>query len=438
MASAVKCDARWEKAFVEFTDKQLKASNVQEEFAHNVRFLSCADLAPAPCPTRVDLRDIPCFTIDCSSTQDMDDAVSIEKTPDGYLLGVHIADVASYVKPGSALDACAMSRGTSHYLPDRTIHMLPPVLSADLCSLNPDVDRDCLSVLVALGHDGAVTNYSICKSTIRSRVKGIYDEVNAILQGEADHAVVSKYTTVADQLPLMDDLSSALLKRRIAAGARVENEIMYHVSVVAGEVEITSNRKCVAERIIEEFMVLANGLVAEFLVTHNLPGIFRTQDARGDLAEYLNRASRHDSLALSRYVHFTSPIRRLSDLKVHQVLTAYMEGCTPEAAHYLFDDVIVAASNIALRRSRTAKSLSYACVKRCLMRYFELRPTERFSGTVCGKDRYGNPLVLVDQTGMRLALGIPVPEGARVSFRVCVLGKTMRGVDVAELDLAAA
>ena len=221
-------------------------------------------------------------------------------------------------------------------------------------------------------------------------------------------------------------------------GAHVENEIIYHVRLVDGEVEVTTSPKGFAECLVEEFMVLANGLVAEFLVSHGLPGIFRTQNARGDLAEYLATESHHESLALSRYVHFTSPIRRLSDLKVHQVLTAYIEGCSPEAAHYLFDASVTTASDVALRRSRTAKTISHACVKRCLARYYQLRSTERFSGTVCGKDRYGNSLVLVDQTGTRLMLDVPAREGVRVSFRVCVLGSTAKAVDVALMRLAAA
>ena len=431
-------DEMWANEFSSFVDKQLECANVRVKFPHAILCAPRDGLVPSPCSSRIDLRDTPCFTIDCSSTKDMDDAVSVEKTAIGYALGVHIADVAAYVKPGSSFDTCAMERGTSHYLPDRTIPMLPPVLSADLCSLNPCEDRLAVSVLVTLDANGAVVGYEVVKSTIRSRVKGVYDEVNAILEGVATPEVSSKYAAVIDQLPIMDEVSSLLLNRRVAAGAVVENGVDYHVEVAAGQVSLSPCYKRAAERIIEEFMVLANGLVADLFVVNHLPGIFRTQDRRGELAEYLDIASRHDSLALGRYVHFTSPIRRLSDLKVHQVLSAFLEGCTSEACHYCFDDVVAEASDVALRRARTAQSIAHACAKRCIARYFSLRPHVRFTGTVCGKDKFGNSLVLVDQTGTRVALTVPARIGCKVSFNVVVSGTRTTGVDARLLIPSAA
>ena len=201
-------DEMWANEFSSFVDKQLECANVRVKFPHAILCAPRDGLVPSPCSSRIDLRDTPCFTIDCSSTKDMDDAVSVEKTAIGYALGVHIADVAAYVKPGSSFDTCAMERGTSHYLPDRTIPMLPPVLSADLCSLNPCEDRLAVSVLVTLDANGAVVGYEVVKSTIRSRVKGVYDEVNAILEGVATPEVSSKYAAVIDQLPIMGEVNS--------------------------------------------------------------------------------------------------------------------------------------------------------------------------------------------------------------------------------------
>lgn len=410
------------RSLAEFTERQLASSNVQVGFDRTVRTLSKGDLEAAPCPDRLDLRDVPCLTIDCADTKDMDDAVGVVRTAGGYLLCVHIADVGAYVRPGSALDATAMRRGTSYYLPDRTIPMLPPVLSEDLCSLNPGVDRNALSVLVDLDVRGRVLNYEISKTLIRSCAKGAYEEVDELLVTGDYGAFGSKYAQVADQLPAMRDLARMLRRRRADAGACVEDEAQCRVTVADGEVHVLPRKRGDAEAIVEEFMVLANSLVADYLVRHGLPGIYRTQHREGTLAEYNDACSSHAQLALESYAHFTSPIRRLADLKVHQVLTTHLQGCGTSVLHYIFDDAVAQASDVAQRRQRTANSVSRACEKRCLRHWFEVRAGRIFSGTAWCRDRSGHQLVLVDETGSCVLLpsGMRVRDGERLHFGVCV------------------
>ena len=152
---------------------------------------------------REDLRGLPIFTIDSAESKDLDDAVSVSRTEKGYLLGVHIADVSHYVKANSELDKEAMRRGTSIYYADKVIPMLPKELSNGICSLNPDEDRLALTAFTELDKEGNILGYRFCKSVIRSRVKGVYSEINAILAGTADSSLAEKYSAVAEELPLM-------------------------------------------------------------------------------------------------------------------------------------------------------------------------------------------------------------------------------------------
>ena len=146
---------------------------------------------------------MPVFTIDSAETKDIDDAISLEKTDTGYRLGVHIVDVSHYVRPGSALDAEAFARGTSVYYADSVIPMLPRQLSNGICSLNEGADQAAFSWMMELDAAGRVVDYAFVKSVIRSRVKGVYKEVNAIFDGTADNALRQRYAAVAQELPLM-------------------------------------------------------------------------------------------------------------------------------------------------------------------------------------------------------------------------------------------
>jgi ribonuclease R len=165
-------------------------------------------------PGRLDLRDKPIFTIDGADTKDIDDAISVERTKTGYLLGVHIADVSHYVQPKSQLDNEAFKRGTSVYYANRVIPMLPKELSNGICSLNPQEDRLAFSCLCELDKQGNITEYKFAKTVIRSRVKGVYSEINSLLAGSDDAELKEKYAEVSGQLPIIKELADILYKNK--------------------------------------------------------------------------------------------------------------------------------------------------------------------------------------------------------------------------------
>ncbi len=172
--------------------KQFECNGITMAFPAEIEDLTEQDLTPVLC-RRKDFRGEDAFTIDCTDCKDMDDAVSVIKTSYGYRLAVHIADVSAYVVPGSDLSALAENRATSVYLPNITVPMLPKVLSNNLCSLNPNEDRNTLSIILKINNKGKVISYEITKGLIRSRLKGDYTEINAIFDGTAPNDVYMKY-----------------------------------------------------------------------------------------------------------------------------------------------------------------------------------------------------------------------------------------------------
>ena len=230
---------------------------------------------------RRDYRGMPVFTIDSAETKDIDDAISLEKTDTGYRLGVHIADVSHYVRPGSALDAEAFARGTSVYYADSVIPMLPRQLSNGICSLNEGADRLAFSCMMELDAAGRVVDYAFVKSVIRSRVKGVYKEVNAIFDGTADNALRQRYAAVAQELSLMRELYHKLAKLRAARGAMdIESGEAKLVLDEAGRcVDVVKRERGEAEQMIEEFMLLANSSAAALARRLKLPFVYRVHEA---------------------------------------------------------------------------------------------------------------------------------------------------------------
>ncbi|MBC8536673.1 ribonuclease R [Feifania hominis] len=331
---------------------------------------------------RLDLRGETVFTIDGADAKDFDDAISIEKTAEGYTLGVHIADVSHYVTKNSAIDAEAFARGTSIYFTDQVVPMLPFELSNELCSLKPGVDRLTLSCIMQLDAAGKVVGHTIRKSVIRSVKRCVYGEVNAVLGGTADEPTAGSYESIRGELLLMRELAGLLTARRRRRGAlnfeTVESQIV--VDENAEPVDIVPRERGESERIIEEFMLLANETVAEHLCRRRLPCVYRVHEkpdpekvqsflrvagalglhARlvgGELcpkgmqsmleqaagkpfervisnllirsmmkAKYSAENLGHFGIAAKYYCHFTSPIRRYPDLAVHRILTAMETG----------------------------------------------------------------------------------------------------------------
>ena len=329
---------------------------------------------------RLDLRGRCIFTIDGDDAKDFDDAVSIRKTASGYNLGVHIADVSHYVRPHTPLDTEALARGTSVYLPDRVIPMLPERLSNGICSLVPGEDRLTLSCIMSVGEDGEVKSFKITKSVIRSRRRMTYSDVQKIL--DRNKAFTREYRDILTPLTHMSRLCNILAAKR-ARRHSLDFDIPEARVTLKNDVigEIRTVQKLKSHHIIEEFMLLANETVARFAREHKLPFVYRvhaTPDAdkvmsfnrfllslglsiTDDIshgvtqetflrmlervkdepyeqivkksmlrammkAEYLPEPAGHFGLACADYCHFTSPIRRYPDLAVHRVLSAYLAG----------------------------------------------------------------------------------------------------------------
>ena len=327
---------------------------------------------------REDLREELIFTIDGDDTKDIDDAISIKQLANkNFELGVHIADVSYYVKEGTELDKEALNRGTSVYLADRVIPMLPRELSNGICSLNPKVDRLSISCIMEISQSGDIVNYRIVPTVIQSFAQMTYKKVNAILAG--DEALIQQYRPLIDSIMLMNDLAKILYEKRSVNGSinfeTIEPKIVFDDD---GKVEdIIIKDRGISEGIIEEFMLIANQTVARHFDRAELPFIYRihetpdqmkidglftfakeigypiklpkvinqkhlqnlllkVEDTKFDKvinmmmlrsmakAKYSEHNLGHYGLAFEDYTHFTSPIRRYPDTTVHRLIRTYL------------------------------------------------------------------------------------------------------------------
>ncbi|HTO87649.1 MAG TPA: ribonuclease R [Thermoanaerobaculia bacterium] len=337
---------------------------------------------------RRDFRDRRVVTIDGETAKDFDDAVEVEKTGDGYRLGVHIADVSHYVEEGTSLDDEARSRGTSVYFPGRVLPMLPERLSNGLCSLNPRVDRLVLSAILELDRHGRVLKAEFAKGVIRSAHRMTYTEVARLLESPPSSADELRYGALLEDFRVMAELAAHLRRRREARGS-IDFDLPDADVVLDDEglvVGIVPESRNVAHKLIEEFMLAANEAVAKHLLFARQPAVYRVHDRpdpdrlvdlrevlqsfgyelKGDLEEVppsafqtilnaiagrpeerllrdlLLRAQRkalyseecrgHYALAAPYYCHFTSPIRRYPDLIVHRQLTRLLREGRPVPA----------------------------------------------------------------------------------------------------------
>ena len=250
------------------------SEEVLEEAARAPQSVTAAETAG-----RRDFRPLPVVTIDGETAKDFDDAVYVELVPQGgYRLSVHIADVAHYVCPGSAIDREAQLRGTSVYFPDRAVPMLPLELSNGICSLNPHVDRLSMSVLMEIDSKGQVTGYELTPGVIRSAERMTYTAVHAVLQGDGD--ALARHAHLAHQFRLMEELALILNRRRQARGS-------IDFDLPAPEIEfdeqgrmvgVTRSERNIAHRIIEEFMLCANDTVATHLERNGMPTLYRIHE----------------------------------------------------------------------------------------------------------------------------------------------------------------
>ena len=393
---------------------------------------------------RKDLRNEEIFTIDGDDTKDIDDAISIKKLPNGnYELGVHIADVSYYVREGSPLDNEAMERGTSVYLVDRVIPMLPHELSNGICSLNPDVDRLAMSCVMEFDGEGRQVNYEIFPSVIRSRIQMTYKKVNSILE---KNILPDGYEPYEKSLRLMGELSKILRKAKVKRG---------YIDFGVDEAKILVDEKCVptdivlrdrgvGENMIEDFMIAANECVATHIYFMNLPFIYRVHEYPKEekirsflgfvsslgytitgnvkdvkpttiqmileqlrekpefkiLSSLMLRSMQkavykpenlgHYGLASTCYTHFTSPIRRYPDLTVHRLLRTYLfEGKMDMGTLRKWEEKLVYISEQSSSRERASIDCEREVEDMKMAEYMEQHIGEHFVGMVSSVTSFG-------------------------------------------------
>ncbi len=390
---------------------------------------------------RLDLREEKIFTVDGADAKDLDDAVSVRRTRNGYVLGVHIADVSHYVRENTALDREAEKRGTSVYFADRVIPMLPKALSNGECSLNAGEDKLTLTARMRFDRGGNMVGYDFFKSVIRSKVRGVYSEVNAIFAGTADRKTRGKYLPVKTQLSAARELV-AVLKRRAVERGRMDLESGELRFVLDGDgvcVGIEPRWSGEAEEMIEQLMVAANTAAARFALEKGLPFLYRIHEppergkldsltealhllnvpcaalekgdptpsdfagilerVRGALTEaavnqlvlrtmekarYSDEEKGHYGLALEEYAHFTSPIRRYPDTAVHRMLSVFLKGTDASVMRRKYDAFVKRAARTASDAEIRAVSAERDAEDCYMAEYMAQHVGERFAGVVTG------------------------------------------------------
>ena len=428
----------------------LYAKDIRTRFPDKVRDeakkFEGAEVSEKDCEGRMDLRALPIFTIDSAETKDIDDAISLTRTSDGgFELGVHIADVSNYVKPGTELDNEAFSRATSVYYADQVVPMLPKALSNGICSLNENELRLAFSCLMRLDKEGNLTDYRFVKSIIRSRVKGVYSEINALLAGTADAEIKAKYADVIDQLPAMKELYGHRARLRKERGC---------MDIESGEVKLIldENGRCIdvkkrtsgeSESMIEEFMLLANQCAAHFARVKQIPFVYRVHEepnaeklerlhallqacgindhfakdvptpkelsailegVRGTPYEqiintgmlrcmskalYEEKPKGHYGLVLKDYAHFTSPIRRYPDLAIHRIMTDMLKGTEKETMILRYTDFAERASKQSSEREVIAMQIERKAEDCYKAEYARRNLGECYEGTISGVTQRG-------------------------------------------------
>ncbi len=413
-----------------------KILNQAERVAKEV---SSADMAG-----RMDIRDWQMVTIDGEDAKDLDDAISITKDGKNYVLGVHIADVTNYVQERSALDWEAYNRGTSVYLVDRVIPMLPHVLSNGMCSLNAGEDRLALSCIMTINEKGSVIDHKIAETVVHIDERMTYTSVKKILeeQGETER---ERYRELVPMFELMAELSGILREKRRQRGSIDFDfpETKMVLDEKGRPVDIKPYDRNVATKIIEDFMLLANETVAEDYFWQEIPFVYRTHEAPDEekikkLATFINNFGHsmhiankevrpkeiqkllgkvegtpeetlisrlalrsmkqarytpentgHFGLAASYYCHFTSPIRRYPDLQIHRIIKENLRGRmnTERRSHY--EEILPEVTKKCSERERLAEEAERETIKLKKVEYMAERIGEVFEGVISSITKWG-------------------------------------------------
>lgn len=393
---------------------------------------------------RTDLRDVQMVTIDGEDAKDLDDAVSLSKEGEWYHLGVHIADVSNYVQENSALDWEALERGTSVYLVDRVIPMLPHRLSNGICSLNQGVDRLALSCLMTIDTKGNVTDYQIVESVIRVDRRMSYTSVRKILE-DHDEQECREYEALVPMFEQMAELAAVLRQKRHKRGSIdfdfPETKIL--LDPEGHPVDIRPYERNVATKIIEDFMLIANETVAQHFFWLEIPFVYRTHDnpdpekimklstflhnfgyyiktSRDEIhpkeiqklldkmegtpeealisrltlrsmkqAKYTVECSGHFGLACQYYCHFTSPIRRYPDLQIHRIIKEQLRGRLSEKRQEHYQEKLPAVAERSSKMERRADEAERETEKLKKAEYMEGHIGEIFEGVISGITSWG-------------------------------------------------
>ena len=392
---------------------------------------------------RLDLREEVCVTIDGEDAKDLDDAVSLKKEGDQYILGVHIADVANYVQENSALDWEAKERGTSVYLADRVIPMLPRTLSNGICSLNEGEDRLALSCIMTLDERGRITGHRIAESVIRVNRRLSYTGVQKVLDGDSEEQ--ARYPELVPMLLEMEHVSGLLRRRRRKRGS-IDFDFP-ETKVILDEkghtVDIRPYERNAATRLIEDFMLAANETVAEDYYWQAQPFVYRVHEKpdadrmqrlatfirnfgyqlrmAGDelhpgeiqklldriagtpeeamlsrltlrsmkRAQYATDCSGHFGLSAPYYCHFTSPIRRYPDLQIHRIIKENLRGrLTAERVEH-YEAILSEVAKHSSETERRADEAERETVKLKKVDYMERHIGEEYDGVISGITAYG-------------------------------------------------
>ena len=414
-----------------------------EKIMHQVENVS-KEVTDADMAGRMDLRDWTMVTIDGEDAKDLDDAVSLFMDGDNYVLGVHIADVSNYVQEHSALDVEALKRGTSVYLVDRVIPMLPHALSNGICSLNEAQNRLTLSCIMTINPKGEVIDHKIAETVIRTNRRMTYTNVKKILE-DKDPEVMEEYKELVPMFEKMAELASILRKRRMKRGSIdfdfPETKVILNDK---GEpIDIKPYDRNVATKLIEDFMLIANETVASHFFWQEIPFVYRTHEnpdtekihklstfinnfgyslhigadevhpkelqkllekiegtdeealiSRLTLrsmkqARYTTACTGHFGLAASYYCHFTSPIRRYPDLQIHRIIKETLRGRmnAKRIEHYegILDEVAKQSSQMERRADEAERETIK--LKKC--EYMAKHIGEEFEGVISGVTEWG-------------------------------------------------
>ena len=390
---------------------------------------------------RLDLRDEPVFTIDSADAKDLDDAISVHKTVDGYTLGVHIADVSHYVKAKSPIDNEAFRRGTSVYFADRVIPMLPEALSNGVCSLNAGTDKLTFSALMDFDNGGNMVDYRFEKAVINSKVRGVYAEVNTILDGTATQGILDKYAPVMDSLMAAKELAGVFERAAEARGNMdlSSDETKFVLDEDGVCIDLQPRTTGAAEQLIEQMMIAANIAAAKAALKAEIPFLYRVHerpqpDRVEELAEllerlgipcrelrkgkpstkdfaaildrvkdtprqslvnqrvlrtmekahYLDREIGHFGLALGEYSHFTSPIRRYPDTSIHRILSDLAAGEDAATLKRRYGEFAALSASESSKNEVRAVTGERAAEDCYVAEYLNAHLGERYTGVISG------------------------------------------------------